>query len=547
MPADRFRHHILTFLVLCLAGIMAVMTGPALSRAGDRDQTLTIALDTQPLSIIPSTASGVVTASIGTQIFSGLLLPVSDPARPFEPLLATSWAWNDDHNVLTFDIRENALFHDNRPVTVEDVAFSIDFARAFHPYGTVFSLIRKTVVLDRHRIGVEFIHPVPSLLLLFTANFIPILPRHVYERFDPTDTVNPAPEPVGSGPFRAVEIEPGKTYRLRRFDGYFIPGQPCLAGITFKVFEDPEDLFSALKWGEVDLIGFLHSFEQALKFRQIPGVVTLESGYDQLGVKAFLCFNMKDPRFKDIRVRQALSHAIDTAFIRKHILKEEKVTLTGPFLSTSPFYTQGADVTYPLDIEKANRLLDEAGYPRNEGGKRFSIRVEPLPNNRQLFIPMLEYLRHSLARSVGVELSFSQSVTLSQWAHRVASGDFEAALDYQFSWSDPLIGTHRNYHSKNIRTGKLWANMTQYNNPKVDRLLDLASRTVSFTERKALYAKVQHAITRDAPSVWLGTIPFITVYRRNMGRRLVNLDRGRWGLLSTLDQVCWKAESTNGN
>jgi peptide/nickel transport system substrate-binding protein len=276
------------------------------------------------------------------------------------------------------------------------------------------------------------------------------------------------------------------------------------------------------------------------KLRRIPGIEVSHEGYTALGSKAFLSFNLDRPPFDDIRVRRALNHAVDRSFIVNNILRGDSVELHGPLLPTSLFHTQGADVGYGYDIQEANRLLDAAGYPRGRDGKRFRIHVSPLPNARTIFIPVLEFLRHSLARSIGVEVTFDDATNLSAWREKVATGRFEAVLDMQFLWSDPIIGMHRTYHSENIQPGKLWANMSRYRNAEVDALLEKAAGTIGIDARRKLYARVQTLVTRDAPAVYLGSMPYATAYRKKNGKNLAGLGHGRWGLLGPLDHVRWE-------
>jgi len=251
---------------------------------------------------------------------------------------------------------------------------------------------------------------------------------------------------------------------------------------------------------------------------------------------------MEKMPFADIRVRQALNHAVDKGFIVSSILRGNSIELNGPLLSTSSFYTEGADVGYEYDIDKANALLDAAGYPRGEDGKRFAVHVSPLPNARTIFIPILEFLRHSLARSIGVEVTFDDATSLSEWRRKVATGDFQAVLDMQFLWSDPLIGLHRTYHSKNIQPGKLWSNMSRYRNPEVDALLEKASATIDREGRRALYAELQRLLSQDASAVYIGSMPYATAYRKRAGKELKGLFTGRWGLLGPLDDVRWEQD-----
>ncbi|HKK32809.1 MAG TPA: ABC transporter substrate-binding protein [Desulfomicrobiaceae bacterium] len=525
------------FLLCCL---LAASPCSAASPS-EKGESLSIALSTSPGGIITAALPGILATLVGTQVFAGLVRPVSSPGEGIAPYLASSWNWSATNNAVTFELRPEARFHDGTSVTAADVAFSIATARKHHPYGPAFSLIREVQTDSPHRVTVRFTHPVPpQLIALFSANFVPILPRHVYAGGPPLARRSISEIPVGSGPFRMQSIVENRTFTLQRFNDFFLKGRPYLSTLVFTVYDDLNAMPLALQAGDIDLVSFLPSVTQHEKLRRTADIEVSHEGYTALGSKAFLAFNLDRPPFDDIRVRRALNHAVDRAFIVSNILRGDSVELHGPLLPTSLFYTQGADVVYDYDIQEANRLLDAAGYPRGQDGKRFRIHVSPLPNARTIFIPVLEFLRHSLARSIGVEVTFDDATNLSAWREKVATGRFEAVLDMRFLWSDPIIGMHRTYHSENIQPGKLWANMSRYRNAEVDALLEQAAGTIGIDARRKLYARVQTLVTRDAPAVYLGSMPYATAYRKKNGKILAGLGHGRWGLLGPLDHVRWE-------
>jgi peptide/nickel transport system substrate-binding protein len=525
------------FLFCCLLVGSPCSAAPPSEKGG----TLSIALSTSPGGIITASLPGILATLVGTQVFAGLVRPLRSPGDGVDPYLASTWSWNQESDAVTFHLRPGALFHDGTSVTAADVAYSISTAKKHHPYGPAFSLIRDVAVDGPRQVTVRFAHPVsPLVITLFSANFIPILPKHVYAEGPPLPLRSISEIPVGSGPFYMESIVENRVFRLKRFPGFFLKGKPCLSTLVFTVYDDLNAMPLALQAGDVDLVSFLPSVTQHEKLRRIRDIQVSSEEYTALGSKAFLYFNLDRPPFDDIRVRRALNHAVDRKFLVENILRGNSVELNGPLLPTSRFYTEDADVVYEYDIEKANALLDAAGYPRGKDGKRFRLHVSPLPNARTIFIPILEFLRHSLARSIGVEVTFDDATNLAEWRRKVATGRYEAVLDMQFLWSDPIIGMHRTYHGGNIQPGKLWANMSRYRNQEVDRLLDRAARTIRTDRRRELYAGVQTLLTRDAAAVYIGSMPYATAYRKKHGKALEGLDHGRWGLLGPLDHVRWK-------
>jgi peptide/nickel transport system substrate-binding protein len=139
-------------------------------------------------------------------------------------------------------------------------------------------------------------------------------------------------------------------------------------------------------------------------------------------------------------------------------------------------------------------LLDEAGYPRNEMGKRFSFRITYMPEKAGINRKIAEYLRQLFLRNLGVETIVEHPEDFKAWVRKVAGWDFDATLDDVFNWGDPVIGVHRTYLSSNIRKGVIWSNTQGYSNPEVDSFLEQAGSELDFQKRYALYAKFRRLL-----------------------------------------------------
>ena len=189
----------------------------------------------------------------------------------------------------------------------------------------------------------------------------------------PTPTSRSAP-----GPFKFVEWRRGELVRLDKNPDYWRKGQPYLDRIVVRFINDEATRTAALEKGEAHVAGFgAVPYSDAKKLAALPSIEVTTKGYEMISPIVELMINTKKAPFDNQKVRQAIAYAIDRQFIIDNIWFGYGKPATGPISSNfapSGLYT--ADVTkyqVPDGIEKANKLLDEAGFPRKEGGIRFEI------------------------------------------------------------------------------------------------------------------------------------------------------------------------------
>jgi peptide/nickel transport system substrate-binding protein len=185
-----------------------------------------------PRHFNPAVQSGSSTAIVGTQIFASPLR-YDENWNP-QPYLAKSWKLSEDGRSVTLKLVEGATFHDERPITSEDVAFSIMAVKQYHPFKPMFAPVERVDTPDPHTVIIRLSNPHPAILLAMSPALLPILPKHVYGDGQDLRTHPANLAPVGSGPFKLVRYDPGKTIVLKRHDGYFIPGRPYLDEIVWR-------------------------------------------------------------------------------------------------------------------------------------------------------------------------------------------------------------------------------------------------------------------------------------------------------------------------
>ncbi len=491
-----------------------------------------------PRHFNPALISGSATAIVGTQIFASPLR-YDDKWKP-HPYLAESWAISDDGLSVTLKLVKGAMFHDGRPITSEDVAFSVMTVKKYHPFKSMFAPVERVDTPDPQTAVIRLTRPHPAILLAMSPSLLPILPKHIYGDGQDLKTHPANLAPVGSGPFRLVKYEHGKQILLRRNPDFFIPGRPYLDQIVIRLEPDPKAQMIGIKRQEAHLVPLFLDLEALEKLAKSEHLIVTSKGYEGIGAINWLAFNLLRKPLDDKRVRQAIAYAIDIDFIIRYLHRGRSRRAPSPISPDSPFY----DATVPMyrgDLEKARTLLDQSGYPIDRDGKRFSLTLDYIPVVPSQQKNVALYIKRQLSK-VGIHVAVRRSKSFPAWAQRIGNWDFDMTMDLVYNWGDPVIGVDRTYLSRNIRKGIVWSNTQNYRNNRVDRLLDEAAREMDPVRRKKLYREFQRILTDDLPIVWINTVPFHTIYHRLLGNPPVSV----WGVHSPLDELYWKQPIDRG-
>jgi len=502
---------------------------PALAADGG---TLVIASTQIPRHFNGAVQSGLATAMPSTQIFASPLR-YDDNWNP-QPYLAKSWEVSPDGLSVTLKLIDNALFHDGKPVTSEDVAFSIMTIKANHPFQSMLAAVDKVDTPDPLTAIIRLKHPHPALLLAMSPALMPIIPKHVYG--DGQDVkAHPANlKPIGSGPYRLTEYKQGEFYTLEKFDKFFIPGRPKLDKIVVKLVSDSNAAVVSLERGDINLLPFVSNTRDIDRIERMANVTITDKGFAGVGPINWLAFNTRKKPLDDLRVRQAIAYAANREFIVSKLMNGKPKMATSPIAPGSPLLAPDIEM-YKLDLAKSQKLLDEAGYPKAADGSRMNLTIDFIPGDEEQQRNVAEYLRSQLKR-VGINLEVRAAPDFPTWAQRVANYDFDLTMDNVFNWGDPVIGVNRTYLSSNIRKGIIWSNTQQYSNPKVDELLAAGAEEKSPEKRKAIYAEFQKQVVNDVPIYFINSAP----YRNAFAKGLDNLPTTIWGVMSPLDDIYWK-------
>ena len=501
---------------LLLLAVALVAALPACARTPDTggaasEQVFRFRLREDPPTLDPALANDQLSEAVVFNVFRGLVW--MDPATlEVKPAVAASWTVDPSGRIYTFRLRDDAVFHNGRPVTASDVEYS--FRRLLQPgtnsprrfileplLGARAFIDGKSDVIeglktpDPRTVVVTLERPYAPFLPQLTMMNAAVLPREVYE--DPGKAYLRAP--VGCGPFRFVRWEQSNFLELQAFDRYY-EGRPALDRVLVRIIENRQ---SAL---QEYLAGGLDSLDEAPGASEAPGSALRAEvrDYPFMGVQ-YLGFNHALPPFKgNATLRKAMNHAIDREYLHR-------VMRTGtPGRGIIPPGVPGHDPDlpgYPYDPGKAKRLLAEAGYPGGKGLPPIALWFNTSESIRRI----MQRIQADL-QAIGVAVSLREI----DWAAYLSG--IEGTRDtpgqaqmFRFGWyldypdADAILRPL--LHSGNFGPP---GNYFRYANPRFDALIDEALSLPDPQARARRYRDAERiAVMEDA--VWL----FLSYYEES--------------------------------
>lgn len=515
-----------------MALLAAAATGLEVRAEPKQGGTLTIISPVNPRHFNAAVQSGVATMEPGAQLFATLMR--IDGKFNVHPYLAEDMQMSDDGLSVTLNLVKGAKFHDGQDITSEDVAFSLMANRDNHPFKAMFAPLQDVETPSAHQVVLKLKQPHPAIRLALTAPLSPIIPKHIYGdgeniKKHPRNTK----DVVGSGPFMMKEFKRKEFMTLERNPNFF--RQPAyLDKIVYQNFGQTASQIIAMEQGKADLIGWTSSIRTLTRLKKNKNLAVTSDHYVAIGPNNWLAFNLLHDKLKDKRVRQAIAFAIDRNFITKVLHAGFSPGSTGPIVPGTPYYT--ADVEhYNVDLDKANALLDEAGYKKGSDGMRFDLTVDYLPSARvdEHQKALAEYMKPQL-KKIGINVTVRTSPDFPTWANYVRNHDFDMSMDVPFNWGDPVIGVHRTYLSTNIKKGVIWSNTQNYANSKIDELLNAAAIETADDKRRGLYHEFQKIVVDELPVYWINVMPYHTVYNKTT---LSGVPDTVWGMAHPMDRI----------
>jgi len=506
------------------AALLAV--APLQAAEPKRGGTLTFSYQPEPSALSTISTTAVPTALVSTKIFESLLEYEGGELKPM-PGLAESWTMSADGRTHTFKLRGDVKFHDGKPLTSADVKFSVEkLVAPYHSRGKVyFGELEAVDAPDARTVVFKLKKPVPYFLKAFQPSETPILPKHLLESLDFSDAKNVRQaefmqKPVGTGPFMFKEWKKGSHVTLERNPNYWKKGRPYLDQVIFRVIPDGAARAIALETGELDLAP-MNAVPQAdiARLGKLNHIQLSNEGAEGLGPLLWLEVNLREKPLSDVRVRKAISMAIDRKKVVDVMWYGQGKPATGPLVSGNPWYDKKLK-PFEYNLQKANQLLDAAGYPRGANGTRFKMTQHFTPYGES-FVRLAEYTKNELGK-LGIVVE-TQSADMGGWLKAVYTDwSYQMTNNFTHNYSDPAIGTQRAFVSSNIRKGASFTNSMGYKNDKVDELFAKAAIEIDDGKRAAQLAEVQQILADELPVIFLVEIAYSHLFNKRVHGLITN-------------------------
>ncbi len=416
------------------------------------------------------------------------------------PWLATDWQVSDDGKTWTFNLRQGVRWHDGRPFTADDVVFTFEYGKTHPDVGWFMVQLGEVESVTKegdYRVAIHLKRPfAPFLQTVAEPMFI--IPRHIWEKVaDPKSYVEPDAF-IGTGAYRLMEYSKEEGTYLYEANPDFFLGEPYVRRIEFVPVSDEAlsllngDIAAFDKFGGVNE-EFLAPFRKdPFQIKQAPG---------EWGM--FLYFNLeKETPLRDIRVRQAIAHAIDRQALLDRVLLGFGDKGNPGFLPPSnPYYNPNVP-DYPYDLEKAKALLAEAGYDGRP------IRLAYSPDWIMASPRVVEILKAGFD-SIGLEV---EMVIMDQGTIDAAAqeGNYEMLITGFGGLGGDPDQLRRMFHSRSQMVG--FSRARGYQNPEFDQLADAQVSMMDPAERRRAVDRMQAILAEDLPVVALYYTARVVVY-----------------------------------
>ena len=449
-------------------------------------------------TLIPILASDSASGDIVGLLFNGLVK--YDKNIELTGDLAGSWDIKENGLVIIFHLKRHVKWHDGRPFTAEDVKFTYDKLidpDVPTPYSGDFKKVKSFEIIDPYTIKITYKEPFSPGLASWG---MPIMPKHILKK-ENLLTTKFSRHPVGTGPYKFKRWKTAERIDLEANEDYF-EHCPYITRYISRIIPDITTTFLELITFNIDSMGL-----SPIQYRKLTNTKKFSKNYNKFKYPSFgytfMAYNLKNPLFKDKRVRQAFNYAVNKDEIIKGVLLGLGSVSTGPFIKDSWAYNENVK-SYSFSPDRARSMLKQAGWKDSNGdgwldknGRMFEFTIITNQGN-ELRIKTAEIIQRRL-KEIGVKVN----IRVLEWAvflnEFINKNRFEAVI---LGWSlsrDP--DSFDIWHSSKTKTGEF--NFIHYANPEIDKLLVEGRRIFDKDKRAAIYAKVHEILYDDQPYMFL--------------------------------------------
>jgi len=461
--------------------------------------TMIDAMTGEPSGLIAMIAGESAASAIAGNLFNSLLK--YDKNLDLTGELAQSWEVSADQRTITFHLKPNLKWSDQRPLTSADVLFTwqkVTDDNTRTPYGSDFKLVSKAETPDAKTFRVTY--AVPYAPALDTWAGLHILPKHLLQDQDINNTAF-ARHPVGSHYYKLSDWKNGQYLKLSR-NPYASQGQANIEHLLSRIIPDKAAQFLELSADNIDSMA-LNPIQYARIFPSRADLSKDIGLYKELGNSySYMGFNLKRKPFDDVRVRQAINYAIDKQEIIDGVLLGLGEPVASPYKPGTRWSNPNLQ-PYPYDPIKARALLREAGFADTNGdgilekdGKPFSFEILTNQNKEREMTAVLIQRR---LKEVGIEVNIRVLEWASFLGRFIKPKQFDAVvLGWSLSLDPDQYGI---WHSSQQAPGQF--NFISYSNPQADKLLEAGRIELNPDKRMKIYHAFSKTLLEDSPVIYL--------------------------------------------
>ena len=468
----------------------------------------------EPATLHPITSTDVYARSVQNYVMDTLLTRNSDTYK-WEPALAKSYEISKDKKSFVFELRQNALFHDGKPVTAEDVKFSFDSifepkynAAHMRPY---FSGIEKVKILDPHK--VRFIVKNKYFGNFDAVASMHILPKHIYADVEKSKKMNH--EIIGSGPYRLKKYDTGRGLTLEKVANWYGKQEKHLSQknhfqeVMLRFIKDNNIALKMLEKRELDFLGLSPEDYSIKTSGKNWGKKVFKFKVQNSAPKSysFIAWNLEHPLFQDPNIRLGLAHLFNRPAVNKKFRYDMALLMSGPIYPQSA-YSDPSVKPIPFDMKKGIFYFKKSGWSDSDkdgildkqiNGKKESFRFTLNYANKESEKYWVFYQQDLKKAGVDLQLRFME---WNIFVKKLDEKKFDAvALGWgrnNVDWDPKQV-----WHSSSAVQGG--SNFIGYKNTEVDKWIDMAREEYDKPKRIKLLRKVHRQIAQDAPYLFLFT------------------------------------------
>jgi peptide/nickel transport system substrate-binding protein len=546
-----------------------VLVGMVLTACGGtaptgRGGSVTLILPEEPTTLNYYMADAAIVRQVAEATSMTGLVTI-DERGDYIPMLATdlptlaNGGLSEDYLTVTWKLREGLKWSDGEPLTSDDIKFTVEVLSNPASGALVgtggFDQIATVETPDDSTVMLIYSSPYPGYLDQFAYG---LFPRHATGAPEQMADWEWNRNPVGAGPFILSDWASGESITLTRNPNYFEAGKPYLDSLVFAIVPEPTAQTAMMLNGEAQFHLWPGEFKEDYD-KLLAGVATqhLIPGIWNMAID----FNLSapfdgdptaaapHPILGDIRVRQAIASAINYETLHRDVMRGSVGDSTNPF--AYGWYKCDLPRAFPYDAEKANQLLEEAGWVMGDDGIRVAQGAMYAEDGTRLSLELQGYTAFDPLqlteefivenfKAVGIEAriqNYDFSIIFGTYEDNSPRmvGDFDMLIFDRGFTTEPQSYNFDAYHSSRIPTeeNSTGGNYFRWVNPKVDAALETAGTSFDLQTRKDAYCEIGQAVQDDLPQV------YIYLFQDNYGVA----DNLEGYVLSTWGSMSWGAQN----